>query len=289
MEGMMSKRHIKWVALVVILLFNLWPAFPARAQASTPIKLAVHPYASTLALVNIYQPLQQYLEKSLQRPVEFYTAASFDAFSSSLMAGEYDLVISPPHFALLAMEKDHVGLLHFQSRLEPLLTVRQDSALHQPADLRGKRIAMADRTAFIRIVITRWLADNGLVAGRDYQVVERPTHAGSLMAAVMGETDAGLTTATALKQMAPDIKAQIRTISAGLKFPNLFLLAHRRLGDADIEKVRKLLLAFDQLPAGQEFFAKTGYDGVEQIRSDELRALRPYVDAYRQISRGGGN
>lgn len=282
----MSKRQIAFVALFVLILFC---TLPARAQANAPIKLAVHPYASTLALVNTYRPLQQYLEKSLQRPVEFYTAASFDAFSASLMAGEYDLVISPPHFALLAMDKDHVGLLHFQSRLEPVLTVRRDSALHQPDDLRGKRIAMADRTAFIRIVITRWLADNGLVAGRDYQIAERPTHAGSLMAAVMGEADAGLTTATSLKQMAPNIQAQIRTISAGLKFPNLFLLAHRRLGDAETEKIRKILLAFDKLPEGQEFFAKTGYVGLEPISSDDLRVLRPYVDAYRQMPRGGGN
>ena len=281
----MSKKRITLIALLVCTLFGFTIV---RAQHYAPIKLAVHPYASTLALVNTFRPLQQYLEMSLQRPVEFYTAASFDAFSSSLKGGEYDLVISPPHFALLAIEKDYVGMLHFQSRLEPLLTVRQDSALYLPGDLRGKRIAMADRTAFIRIVITRWLADNGLIAGRDYQIIERPTHAGSLMAAVMGETDAGLTTATALQQMAPDIKAQIRAISAGLKFPNLFLLAHRRLGDKEIEKIRMLLLAFEKQHAGQEFFAKTGYIGLEPISGDELRILRPYVDAYLQMPGGGG-
>lgn len=282
----MMKWRIRYVALLVFMWFGLSTVL---AQTSAPIKLAVHPYASTLALVNIYRPLQQYLEESLHRRVEFYTAANFDAFSSSLLAGEYDIVMSPPHFALMAMEKDHVGLLHFQAKLEPLLTVRKDSALYQPGDLRGKRIAMADHTAFIRIVITRWLAENGLVAGRDYQILERPTHAGSLMAAVMEEADAGLATATALKQMAPDVQAQIRPISAGLKFPNLFLLAHRRLGDGDIEKVRKLLLDFDKLPAGREFFAKTGYGGFEQINSEDLRVLRPYVDAYRQMQRQGGH
>jgi phosphonate transport system substrate-binding protein len=281
-----SKRHIAFIALLLLMWFGL---APVRAQPAAPIRLAVHPYASTLALINTFRPLQQYLETSLQRPVEFYTAASFDAFVSSLLAGEYDIVISPPHFALLAMEKDYVGLLHFQARLEPLLAVRKDSALHQPADLRGKRIAMADRSAFIRLVITHWLAENGLVAGRDYLVLERPTHAGSLMAAVMGDADAGLTTATALKQMAPDLQAQARPISAGLRFPNLFLIAQRRLGEGDIEKVRKLLLDIDQLPAGREFFAKTGYGGVEPISGDDLRLLRPYVDAYRRMQRSGGN
>ena len=122
----MFKWRIRYVALLVFMWFGLSTVL---AQTSAPIKLAVHPYASTLALVNIYRPLQQYLEESLHRRVEFYTAANFDAFSSSLLAGEYDIVMSPPHFALMAMEKDYVGLLHFQARLEPLLTVRKDSGL----------------------------------------------------------------------------------------------------------------------------------------------------------------
>lgn len=263
-------------------------ALPAGAQAPVPLKLAVHPYASTLALVNTYRPLQQYLEKALRHPVEFYTAPSFDAFTASLMAGEYDMVMSPPHFAVLAMEKDHVGVLHFQSRLEPLLAVRRESALRGPGDLRGKRIAMADRTAFIRLVIVRWLADHGLTAGRDYQILERPTHVGSLMAAAMGEADAGLATATSLKQVPPDIQEQMRTISAGRKFPNLFMLAHRRLGDAGIDRLRKVLLDFSGVPEGREFFEKTGYGGFVPLADDELRSLRPYVDMYRQLQDRAG-
>lgn len=266
------------------LALTMAASLQARAQTTAPLKLAVHPYASTLALINTHRPLQQYLEKALQRPIEFFTAPSFDAYVSSLMAGEYDIALCPPHFAVLAAEKDYAPLFHFQTRLEPLLAVRQDSPLRGPADMRGKRIAMADRTAFIRIVMIRWLADNGLKSDQDYQILERPTHVGSITAVAMGEADAGLTTTTALKQVPVDVQGQLRTISSGLKFPHLFTLAHRRLGDAGIDKLRTVLRAFASTPEGREFFEKTGYGGFEPIADDEIRLLRPYADLYRQMS-----
>jgi len=281
---MSNRRAFLGSSLALALSMAMAANSPAHAQATTPLKLAVHPYASTLALINTHRPLQQYLEKALQRPVEFFTAPNFDSFVTSLMAGEYDIALCPPHFAVLAAEKDYAPLFHFQTRLEPLLAVRKDSRLRSAADMRGKRIAMADRTAFIRIVMVRWLADNGLKAAEDYQIYERPTHVGSITAVAMGEADAGLTTTTALKQVAPDVQAQLFTISSGLKFPHLFTLAHRRLGDAGIDKLRTVLRAFGSAPEGREFFEKTGYGGFEPIADDEIRLLRPYADLYRQMS-----
>lgn len=266
------------------LALALASSVPVRAQTAAPLKLAVHPYASTLALVNTHRPLQQYLERLLLRPVDFFTAPSFDAYVTSLMAGEYDIALCPPHFAVLAADKGYIPLFHFRTRLEPLLTVRQDSPLRGPADMRGKRIAMADRTAFIRIVIVRWLAEHGLQANRDYEIVERPTHVGSITAVAMGEADAGLTTTTALKQVAPDVQAQLRTIASGLKFPHLFTLAHRRLGDAGIGQLRKLLQDFANSPEGRNFFEKTGYGGFDAITDTELRQLQPYAELYLQMS-----
>jgi phosphonate transport system substrate-binding protein len=273
-------------ALRAVLALVLAPALPVRAaEAQAPLKLATHPYASTLSLIATHRPLQQYLGKSLQRPVDFFTAANFDAFVDSLMAGEYDIVLCPPHFAVLAAEKGYLPLFHYQARLEPILAVRRDGPIQGPLDLRGKTIAMADRSAFIRIVIVRWLADHGLKAGRDYRILERPTHAASMTAAAMGEADAGLATTTALKQLAPDVQAQLRAVSSGLRFPHLFTLVHRRLGAAEIERVRAALQTFSEsAPEGREFFAKSAYIGFEPVTEEAMRGLRPYAEMYRQMS-----
>lgn len=255
----------------------------ARQDAAPPLRLAVHPYASTLALISTYRPLQQYLVAVLGRPVEFYTASSFEAFVDTLLAGGYDIAISPPHFAVMASETSYVPILHYQTQLEPVLVVRADSKLHKPEDFRGKRIAMADRSAFIRLVTVKWLADYGLVAGRDYQIDERPNHGASISAAAMGEVDAGLATYTALRQLPVDLQQQVRAIGTGQRFAHLFTLVHRRLGDVDIERIKKALLAFPDTTEGHQFMDKTAFKSYEEIDADELRRLKPYVDLYRSM------
>jgi phosphonate transport system substrate-binding protein len=272
---------LKWLACLYVIGAAL--SAPAARADPLPLRLAVHPYASTLALVTTYRSVQQYLAKALGRPVEFYTAPNFDGFVDSLMAGEYDIAISPPHFAMMAMATHYVPLLHYQTRLEPLLVVPIDSPIHSGKDFRGKRIAMADRSAFIRLVTVKWLADRGLTADKDYRIVERPNHGAAISAAVMGEVDAGLATITALRQLPLDVQHKVRTIGTGLRFPHLFTLANRRLGTAEIERLRKALRAFPETAEGRRFMEKSAFGGYEDISQEEIDSLRPYVDLYRQL------
>lgn len=259
-----------------------------RAGEGVPLRMGIHPYNSTLALVATHQPLVRYLEKTLGRPVEFYTAADFDAYVASLLGGEYDLAISPPHFAILASQRGMAPLLHYQLRLEPILLVRADSQLRRPKDLRGKRIAMADRTAFIRIAVVKWLEDNGLVAGRDYEIVEKPSHGAAVAAAAIGEVDAGLITTTLLKQLPADVQQQLRIISTGMNFPNIVTMAKRSFGVAELYRIKDALLAFQATPEGKEFFFKSGFGGYEEVNIPEFNTLQPYVDAYLRIVKGNG-
>ena len=261
---------------------SLAPRF-VSAATTAPLRLAVHPYASTLTLINTFRPLQRYLAETLGRPVEFYTAASFDAFIETLMSGGYDIAISPPHFAVMAMERKYLPLLHFRTSLEPVLAVLNDSAYGKAADFRGKRIAMADRTAFIRLVAVKWLADNGLQAGKDYQIIERPSHGAAVGAVKAGEADAGLTTTTALKQLPADLQQQVRAITTAQRFPHLFTMANARLGDALVGRLREALLAFPATEEGRQFMEKTAFGGYEPITEDKIKLLQPYVDLYRRL------
>ncbi|MEW6164406.1 MAG: phosphate/phosphite/phosphonate ABC transporter substrate-binding protein [Pseudomonadota bacterium] len=282
-KGMrMSRRSF----LQTMLVAGCAAACPGLSLAQQrPLRMAVHPYNSTLALVATHRPLQKYLEATLQHPVEFYTAASFDAFIAALMAGEYDIAISPPHFAMIALEKGiYAPLVHYKSRLEPLLVVPKDSVVRHAADFAGKRIAMADRTAFIRIVVLQWLASAGLEAGRDYQIVERPSHGASITATVLGEADAGLATTTTMRQVPADIQAQVRILTTGLKFPHLFTLANKRLGAPMIARLQAALLGLTaEHPEGRVFFEKTGFGGYEEVGAEELAALKPYVAPTRRV------
>lgn len=256
----------------------------AQAQAMS-LRMAVHPYNSTLALLSTHRPLTLYLGKALGREVEFFTAPDFDSYLNSLLAGEYDLAIAPPHFAVLAMQKGYVPLFNYRLSLEPVLAVRVDSSLREAEDFRGKQIAMADPTAFIRIVMIKWLEDHGLRAGRDYRIIEKKTHGAAVASVTLGEADAGLATMTTLRQVPADIREQLRPVSSGLKLPHVVTMAHRRLGEAEIARIRKALLAFPDAVEGREFFAQMGVGGYDALDAEDLRVLQPYVDYYLQMRR----
>ncbi|MDP1525270.1 MAG: phosphate/phosphite/phosphonate ABC transporter substrate-binding protein [Rhodocyclaceae bacterium] len=249
----------------------------ARAQ-DTPLRMGIHPYNSTLALIGTHRPLVQYLEKIVARPIEFITAPNFDAYLSALLAGEYDLVIAPPHFAAMAMQREYVALYQYKSRLEPLLTVRTASALQTARDFRGKKIAMADPTALIRLATVKWLEANHLQAGRDYQLVNAPTHGAAVAATVQGEVDAGLTTLSGLAQIPADLRQQVRAIRTGIQLPHLVTLAHRRVGETDITRLRAALMALPATAEGKDFFTRLPVQGYEPFTVDDVRAMQPYVD-----------
>ena len=260
----------------------------ARAQTSLPpLRIAVHPYASTLALIAMHRPLTQYLSARLGRPVEFYTAPNFEAFVESLQAGEYDIAIAPPHFAVLAMDDQYWPVLHYAARLEPILVVRNDSSLQRIEDLRGKRIAMADRSALIRLASVKWLADQGLRSERDYSIVERPSHAASVSSALAGDVDAGLSTASALRQMPENVRQRVRSLPLPLSLPHLFTLLHRRNGEALRRQLRSVLMDFQETPEGQKFLLESGFKGYDEISDADIKAVRPYAELYRRTLAGG--
>jgi phosphonate transport system substrate-binding protein len=276
-------KRRSFLGAACVLPVTMATAGSAFAQQA-PLRMGIHPYNSTLALIGTHRPLVRYVEKILGRPVEFITAPNFDAYLKALLAGEYDLVIAPPHFAVLARQKDHEVLYQYKSRLEPLLTVLTESPLRGPADFRGKKIAMADPTALIRLAAVKWLESNGLRAGRDYQIVDAPTHGTAVAATVQGEVDAGLTTTSGLAQIPPDVRAKVRTVRTGIKLPHLVTLAHRRVGDADIVRLRAALMALPATPEGEEFFTRMPVQGYEPFTAEDARAMQPYIDLLTQTA-----
>lgn len=272
----MDRRHFLGSALA---LGTGWKAALA-AGAAAPLRMAVHPYNSTLALLGTHRPLVQYLIRKLGAEIEFFTAPNFESFLDTLLAGGYDIVLCPPHYAVLAMRRDYMPLFHYRPSMEPILVVRKESALREAADFRGRRIAMADPNAFIRIVMVKWLEDHGLVAGRDYVIVEKPTHGAAVAAVTLGEADGGLTTTTNIRQAPADIQQQLFGLTPGIRMPHVVTMAHRRLGEAGIAALQEALAGLAGAPEGREFFGKMGVDGYVPFGPADVQALQPYVDIF---------
>jgi len=277
----MRRQHSNsWWCLPLLVLAWLFGQ-PAWAE-ETPLRFGILPYNSTLALIKTHQPLRQFLQDKLGRPIEIFTAPDYQTFLREQLHGNYDLMITPPHFAVLAQDKGYVPLLHYAARLEPIMVMRQNDPSTTIKGLKGRRIAMVNRLAFVSIVGEKWLSDNDMKAQRDFTVVERPTHGAAIAAVAVGDADGAVTTTTLLGQVPADIRQQLRYVSFGVKLPHVAYMAHPRLGSAEAKRIKEALLAFARAPEGQAFFKETSYLGFEEINDKEMAVFQPYVAILKQ-------
>lgn len=277
----MAKR--RWLVVLLTIVLGMFFGAMAQAEEREPLRLGILPYNSTLALIRTHQPLRRYLQVQLGRPVELFTAPDYLTFLRENLAGNYDLTIIPPHFGMLAIDKGYVPLLHYKTRLEPLLVLRKGESVADLNALKGKQIAMAQRYSFVAIVTMQVLADKGLQPGRDYRLIEKPTHGAAIAAVALGEVDAGVTTNTLLGQVPEDIRQRVVGQSLGIRLPHVLTMVHKRVGNADIARIKAALLAFPTTEEGRVFFAETGYQGYEDISKDETKAFQPYVTILKQM------
>lgn len=256
---------------------------PVRAEGP-PLRLGILPFNSTLALIKTHQPLRRYLEASLGVPVEIYTAADYVAFLRDSLAGNFDLLITGPHFGVLNIEQGYVPLFHYRATLKPVFVVRADSGIQDVSAFRGKRIALSNRLSVSSIAGLKWLADRGLMAGRDFEVLEKTTHGAAIAAVAVGDIEAALTTYTPLKQVPADVREKVAELPSSVNMPHLMTLAHARLGALQIDKIREALRAFPATPEGQDFFRDTGYLGYEPVSAADIKSLQPLVPIVKQFT-----
>lgn len=270
--------------LLLSVLLGLGWVRGTMAAGPEPLRVGIMPFNSALALLRTHQPLREHLQRSLKRPVELYTSSDYITYLNEALEQRFDILIAGPHFGVMAVDEGYIPLFRYRAMLQPLLVVRTDSPIANVADLRGKRIGLSSRLSISSIGGVRWLQEQGLQMGRDYSIFEHATHGAAIAAVAVGELDAALTTHTPLNQVPPDVHAQVRILPTEIQVSHLMTLAHKRLGAAEVERIRNALQAFsDESSEGRKFFAETGYLGYEPVTAGDVANLKPYVDLTRRM------
>lgn len=278
-QGVVRAARRGWLSVLLSFLIAL-PAFAGGES----LRLGIMPFNSPLALLRVHQPLREHLQARLGMPVDIVTSPDFPRYVDDVRNGRFDVVILAPHFAILAyQDKGFRPLLHYRNLLEPLLVVRRDSSIQQPADIRGKAVAVASKLALVTIVGLQRFRQDGIAYPREVRLEERGTHGAAIAAVAVGEVDAALTVDTTLRQVPGDIQAKLRTIPLGVSLPHLVTMANPALGEPLIDKIRAALASFPDTDGGRRFFAETGYGGYDILDRQDVRQLTPYADIARQL------
>lgn len=264
-------RRLVWALLLIA---GIQPAF----SADKPLSFGVFPHLTARQTLETYRPLAYVVEKHLQRPVVIYTARDFKTFVERTRQGEYDILMTAPHFAWLArQEAGYRPLLKYVQPVRGLLVVKSDSPLDSLGALRGRTIATADPLAVVALALHAELAANRLRRDIDYQTTDSGTHLNAAIQVINGRADAAMVGLHPYKLMPPELRRQVRILAETPPLSSLMYLAHPRLSDAEAQAVRQALREFAASPAGQAFMQGGGYGGFAEVDGHELRAFRPYA------------
>jgi ABC-type phosphate/phosphonate transport system substrate-binding protein len=266
---------------------------PAKAPATAaapaaepePLVIGVLPNIGAAALMTQYENMKNYLEKLGPQKVRIVLPANFKAFFESTMRGEYDLAVAAPHFARVAQQDARlVPLAMYEPRINAQFITTLDSTVATRADLRGKALAFANPQSLVAMYGQQWLRQQGLEAGKDYEVKAARTDMGVGRMLLSGDVVAAIMSNGEFRSLPADESARLKIVEVFARIPNFIILGHPRLGAERLKSLKSQLLA---LPAdkddGAAFMKATGLSGIVDADDATLRELEPYAAPTRRL------
>jgi phosphonate transport system substrate-binding protein len=256
---------------------------PCVLHAEGEITLGVLPYVTAGQLVEYHTPLKNYIAESLGRPVALITAPDLLGFVERTGKGEYDLILTAPHFGRLAERRDgYQVVVRTLNEVQAAFLVRKDSDIHRLEDLKNKRIMVAQPVSMMYQLSVATLEKRGLVPGKNITIVEARTNNNALSAPLRNEADAGVTGILLWGLASGEYKEQLRLIATSPSKPGFVLMAHKRIPQQDVIKLRNALLSFRTTPQGEAYFTASGLKGFSLMDRTTLSNLDPYTRVLTQ-------
>jgi phosphonate transport system substrate-binding protein len=257
---------------------------PLSVQAAPVFTLGIIPAHSARVLTERYEPLRVYLERHLKQPVRIESAADFVKFQARTLRGEFDLTVTAPHFARLAQKDARFQpLAQFIPDHDAVLIYSSAHPLAGVGDLRGRQLAVIDRLAITVMATLSYLDEQGLEADRDYRIAEHRTHASAAYSLISGLSAAAVSTSHGMLQMPDDLRRKLLVQKHIADIPAFVLLAKPAAPRTQTERLKRLLLEFQNEAEGIDFLGHTGYTGL--VEATEARMKR--VDSYLKATRKG--
>ncbi|MFO0760975.1 MAG: PhnD/SsuA/transferrin family substrate-binding protein [Byssovorax sp.] len=277
------------------------PSASALADApltGPPLRFAVPPTVEQAVLRTELAPFLRWLGRSLDRPVELVIARSYDDTGDQIALGKADFGLLPPLlFVRAGAREPHlqplaVRLFDGSRASDGYLLVRDEAALMQPADLRGKRICYVDRASTTGFLLPRiWMRKAGLVPDRDVEAVISGDHLGAMRDLGAGKCDAAAVYSGAYVSARQEGIAvgRLRVLAITGRVPQDVVVAAPGLPEGEAKRLREALIAFDphrDIDAGR-IGNVLGITGFAAFDAGELTSIREAAASEGLLPAGG--
>ena len=145
-----SRRWLLIASLAVLIGGGVLALVMGRGPSGPPVTIAWPPYVDAELLRSDMEPLRQYLEETLDRPVEFLVTETYASCGEGLRDGDYAFAALSPllyvRTLMLAPELELVAVKEFDGTVsyEGWVMARSDSTIRSMEDLDGKRFCFTN-------------------------------------------------------------------------------------------------------------------------------------------------
>lgn len=249
------------------------------AFAEERLVIGVAPHTSARVILEMYQPLREYLEKALGVAIEVTTAPDFDEYARRGLAGQYDLAITTGHQArLFQLDAKYIPLLTYKADFTALAIVAANGPIRKPEDLKGKSALGLSPTSLVTLWGEHWLSSNGL-GSVPVKYVSASDSVGQLL--LSGETWVGFVSLPNLQKLPKEIQDQLRILAQSPPMAGRVYVLNNRLA-ARKAKVEAALWAFAETPEAKKYFQTTKLDGYRKLNPGELKEMDRYAGETRK-------
>ena len=267
----------------------LWPWFGSvRAAAELPWELGLLPNVSPRVLLAQYQPLRQYLERSLGQEVQMSTAASWTTFHERTASSAYQLVVTAAHLARLAqVDAGWHPLAIFSPAIKALIAQAKARPLTDIGALRGQTLVLSNPQSLVTMQGMRWLSTQGLERERDFRTIRTPADDSVGAVVVRGEAAAAMLSGGEFRAIPDAVREQLEVKTVFAEVPGFVVMASPRLSTEARSAVRAQLLQFGPgVDEAAAFFKSTGFTSVNDVPAGVLESLDEFVVPTRQALAG---
>lgn len=253
----------------------------SHAAEKNELSLGLFPYVTSTQLVQFHSPLKNYLAKTLGVEVNIVTAPDFESFMQRTQKGEYDIIFTAPHLGRLAEKRDgYLPLAMTGHHVEGLFLARKDSTINSLADLKDKKVMVAQRISVIFQMVQYTLAQEGFIDGQNISIIETKTHNNALYAPLRDEADVSVTGILLWETLGQEYKEQLKVIGSTSSVPGFIILSHPLLPAKMQKKLQKAIFAFENTPEGKAYFENTRFKGFHPIDNKTMKSIDPYTKIF---------
>ncbi len=256
--------------LLCAFLLNFGQSVNAEQPTYT---FGIVPQQSASKLARLWGPVLQRLSQDSGITLKFATAPDIPSFEQRLAAGEYDFAyMNPYHYTVFHESSGYQALAKARDkRIKGIIVIRKDSAIQQLADLDGSTLAFPAPAAFAASILTRARLQTENIQFKPKYVA---SHDSVYRTVAKGIYPAGGGVIRTLKNVAPEIREQLKVLWTSKGYTPHAIAHHPRVAGDTAQRLQQALVKMDSQADGAALLQAIKIKGFEAAQNEDWDDVR---------------